>query len=143
MIQRRHRHLMAAALTAAALLGPEPAAAAGEWFVPWARLQDEIVRARTEACSSLAKRLGSVSERDCDMARLALTGAHSVEGIPLLVREFPPLPGRTPRGRVLLFGGIHGDELSSVSIGFRWIETLNQYHSGLFHWRAIRPFMYR
>jgi len=37
---------------------------------------------------------------------------------------------------VLLFGGIHGDELSSVSIVFGWLETLDRFHSGLFHWRV-------
>lgn len=114
-----------------------PAGAAGEWFVPWARLDQQMTQMRSTACSSLARRLGSVSEADCRMADLHLAGGQSVEGVPLLIREFPPTDSRAPRGRVLLFGGIHGDELSSVSIMFRWIETLNRYHSGLFHWRIV------
>ena len=32
-------------------------------------------------------------------------------------------------------GGIHGDELSSVSIVFGWLDSLDKYRSGLFHWR--------
>jgi len=55
----------------------------------------------------------------------------------LLLKEYPPLAGRSPRGRVLLFGGIHGDELSSVSVVFKWMEILDEFHSGLFHWRVI------
>ena len=47
---------------------------------------------------------------------------------------------RVPRGRVLLVGGIHGDEYSSVTIVFKWMAILNRYHSGLFHWR-ISPLM--
>jgi predicted deacylase len=43
---------------------------------------------------------------------------------------------RKPLGRVLLMGGIHGDEYSTVSIVFKWMDTLNEYHSGLFHWKV-------
>lgn len=134
---RRLRPILERLALAILLLAPGRVEGAGEWFVPWARLQLEVEQARAQACSKLAARLGSVTEDDCAMADLALTGARSVDGEPLLVREFPPRPGREPRGRVLLFGGIHGDELSSVSIGFRWIEMLNRHHSGLFHWRIV------
>ena len=37
----------------------------------------------------------------------------------------------------MLMGGIHGDEYSSVSLIFRWLEKLDQYHSGLFHWQVV------
>ena len=40
-------------------------------------------------------------------------------------------------GKVLLLGGIHGDEYSSVSIVFKWLKTLDHHHSGLFHWRVV------
>ncbi len=53
-----------------------------------------------------------------------------------MVKESPPLPGRTPKGRILLVGGTHGDELSSISIVFKWMHTLEKHHSGLFHWRV-------
>ena len=68
---------------------------------------------------------------------MALSGEHSVSGTPILVAEYPPVESRQPLGRVLLFGGIHGDEYSSVSIVFRWLETLDKFHSGLFHWRIV------
>ena len=86
-------------------------------------------------CERIAAKLGSVSLEDCTESKLELSGARSVKGTPILVAEYPPLPDREPLGRVLLFGGIHGDELSSVSIVYGWLDTLDRYHSGLFHWR--------
>jgi hypothetical protein len=87
-------------------------------------------------CERIAAKLGSVSLEDCTEGRLQLSGARSNQGKPLLVAEFPPLPAREPLGRVLLFGGIHGDELASVSIVYSWLRTLERNHSGLFHWRV-------
>jgi hypothetical protein len=87
-------------------------------------------------CERIAAKLGSVSLEDCTENRLQPSGARSTLGTPILVAEFPPLPEREPLGRVLLFGGIHGDELSSVSIVYAWLATLDRYHSGLFHWRV-------
>ena len=88
-----------------------------------------------QTCERIAGKLGSVSLKECTESPLRLSGARSVQGTPILVAEYPPLPERAPLGRVLLFGGIHGDELSSVSIVFGWLETLDRFHSGLFHWR--------
>jgi protein MpaA len=58
----------------------------------------------------------------------------------LLIKEYPPLGSRLPKGRVLLVGGTHGDELASISIVFKWMQTLEKHHSGLFHWR-VAPLM--
>lgn len=87
-------------------------------------------------CERIAGRLASVSLDMCLGARLRPTGVRTVEGTPLLVSEFPPLEDRVPLGRVLLLGGTHGDELSSVSVVFRWLEILSENHSGMFHWRV-------
>ena len=91
-------------------------------------------------CEQISDRLASVTMKGCSKARLAPTGCNSVTGFPILVREFPPLGDREPQGRILIVGGTHGDELTSVSVTFRWIEKLNRYHSGLFHWR-VAPMM--
>ena len=42
-------------------------------------------------------------------------------------------------GRVLVIGGIHGDELTSVSIVFRWIDQLKQApgEAAQYQWRTI------
>lgn len=89
-----------------------------------------------ETCERIAARLGSVSLQDCTESNLRPSGAESNQGTPILLAEYPPIAERDPLGRVLLFGGIHGDELSSVSIVFGWLETLDRFHSGLFHWRV-------
>lgn len=108
----------------------------------WANASDAPAKEDplAETCRRISGKLASVSLAECAGVGLALAGAESVSGIPILVKEYPPLPGRVPLGRVLLIGGIHGDEYSSVTIVFKWMETLNRYHSGLFHWR-MAPLM--
>lgn len=88
-------------------------------------------------CEKISHKLGSVSLAECLQASLQTTGAWSVQEQPILIKEYPPLGNRTPRARVLMLGGIHGDEYSSVSIVFKWMQTLDRYHSGLFHWRVV------
>ena len=90
-----------------------------------------------EACDQIASRLASVSENSCNTAALQPSQCMSVNGFPIFVREFAPLSERQPQGRILVIGGMHGDELTSVSVTFRWIEKLNKYHSGLFHWHIV------
>lgn len=91
-----------------------------------------------EACLQIAKRLASVYTRDCKHSNgLIITGDFSVEGRPILEKIYPPHPPKKPKARVMLIGGIHADELSSISIVFKWMRILNKYHSGLFHWKVI------
>ena len=89
-----------------------------------------------EACRQIAAKLASVALDECRSLDLQPSGYHSVEGFPMLVKEYPPLETRQPKGRILLVGGTHGDELSSISIVFKWMHTLEKHHSGLFHWRV-------
>jgi protein MpaA len=88
-------------------------------------------------CRRIGNKLGSVSYEDCKKLDLNWTGSRSVKQAPILFKEYPPLARRQPLGKILLLGGIHGDEYSSVSIVFKWLNTLEQYHSGLFHWRIV------
>jgi hypothetical protein len=87
-------------------------------------------------CQRIAGKLASVRYAECDTG-LQLTGARSTRGTPILMKEYPPLDGRLPQSRVLMIGGIHGDEYSSVSVVFKWMNKLNRYHSGLFHWKVV------
>jgi len=89
-----------------------------------------------DVCKKISKKLASVSFKECDIG-LNLTGAESVNGIPILIKEYPPLPPRKAQSRVLLVGGIHGDEYSSVSVVYKWLSKLERYHSGLFHWKVV------
>lgn len=93
-----------------------------------------------DICRKISAKLASVSYRECAQLDLKLTGHNSVNGTPLLIKEYPPLASRQPQARILVIGGTHGDELSSISIVFKWMHTLEQHHSGLFHWR-INPLM--
>jgi hypothetical protein len=88
-------------------------------------------------CDRIGNKLASVSPQECLQRNLGLTEGLSVRGAPILMKEYPPLEARRPQARVLLFGGIHGDEYSSVTIVFKWMKTLDEHHSGLFHWRII------
>lgn len=91
-------------------------------------------------CRKIAAKLASVSFHECSSLQMQQSGHLSVAGIPLLIKEYPPLDGRKPQARILVVGGTHGDELSSISIVFKWMHTLEEHHSGLFHWR-INPLM--
>src|SRR5688572_22234150 len=63
--------------------------------------------------------------------------AKSVAGRDIMLTELGPVRGAVPR--VLVIGGIHGDELTSVSIVFRWIELLKQPggEAARYNWRVI------
>jgi protein MpaA len=88
-------------------------------------------------CEEIGKKLGSVSIKDCLSQELIDSNKRSNQGRVLAYKKYPPLPTRKPLGRVLLMGGIHGDEYSTYSILFKWMNTLNKYHSGLFHWTVV------
>ena len=94
-----------------------------------------------DICIKIGAKLGSIGEDDCLLSHFQLSGGRSVENWPILLKDFPPLPyKKTNRGmrpvqaRILLLGGIHGDEYSSISIVFKWIKILSKHHTGLFHW---------
>ena len=89
-------------------------------------------------CERISDKLASVSYQECMDLKLEPGDGHSVKDAPVLIKEYPPLlDRRAPLGRVLLLGGTHGDEYSSVSIVFKWMSILDQHHSGLFHWHIV------
>lgn len=88
-------------------------------------------------CNRIGNKLGSVSIQDCLDMELSVTEGETVKGDTILIKEYPPLENRQPLGKVLLIGGTHGDEYSSVSIVFKWLKILNKHHSGLFHWHIV------
>ncbi len=91
-----------------------------------------------QACLNISGKLASVTPDECLQQKLTVSGFNSHQQQPLLIKEYPPLlEQRAPQARILLLGGIHGDEYSSVTIMFKWMQILNQHHSGLFHWKVI------
>lgn len=89
-----------------------------------------------ELCHQIGNKLASVDVDEC-LSQELLHSALSVEQRSLAYRDFAPIPNRDPLGRVMVIGGIHGDEFSSVSVVFKWMNILQEHHSGLFHWRFI------
>jgi murein peptide amidase A len=101
----------------------------------------EISRATiTDLCLRVSKKLASVDLSECLNSGLQYTGGRSVRGFPIAVREFNPVGNGRPLGRILLIGGIHGDEYSSVSVVFKWLNQLSNQYDGKFHWR-VAPLM--
>lgn len=98
---------------------------------------DSSPKSIEQLCMDIGNKLGSVDRNDCLQQALRSSGGTSVLGYPLAYKEYPPVEGKRPLGKVLLMGGIHGDEYSAISIMFRWMETLNKHHSGLFHWKVV------
>ena len=88
-------------------------------------------------CNRIANKLASVKLQECLDRELSPSGAYSEQQTPLLIKEYPPLNNREPQAKILMLGGIHGDEYSSVTIMFKWLTILDRYHSGLFHWQII------
>ena len=87
-----------------------------------------------QTCQQIEAKLASIRHDECMQRQLSLSDGWSNNNTPILVKEYAPVADRKPKGRVLLLGGIHGDEYSSVTITFKWMQTLDHYHSGLFHW---------
>ena len=78
-----------------------------------------------QGCLAIAGLLGSVSTEDCKLVEFAAAEIGTVEQRPILTADFPPtrtFPVEKRPARVLLIGGVHGDEYSAVSIQFRWAE---------------------
>jgi hypothetical protein len=71
-------------------------------------------------CLELARPLPSVPDKLCSSVRLEASSATSVKGRIILQRDVTPSNSMAKR-RVLVLGGIHGDELSASSLVFHWI----------------------
>lgn len=70
------------------------------------------------SCKDYAAKLPNLQVKQCESAQLRDTQARSVLGRPIWSRD---LPATKDGLRVLVLGGMHGDELSSSSLVFHWI----------------------
>jgi murein peptide amidase A len=123
--RRRAGLFVCAALLAGPVFAGQPVAA-----TPLASLD--------AACDALAVRVKGVPAGECKSLGLNVAGSASVRGQPLLWRDFHPgRHSRTPARRVLLIGGIHGDELSSVAVVFEWMRRLGDQETQPFSWRVV------
>lgn len=83
-------------------------------------------------CAAVGKKLSSVSEKECLALGFAQPRFFSVNGRAMLEKRF--LAAESDAPRVLFIGGIHGDEYSSVSVTFKWLNTISAHHSGRYDW---------
>jgi len=88
-------------------------------------------------CRQIAARINGFDADQCLQAGLRSSSAVSAQGRPLVLRDVPPAkPGAHAR-RVLVLGGIHGDEFSAVVVAFQWIERLRGDRFQRFQWRIL------
>lgn len=89
------------------------------------------------ACRQITARLVGVTARECIASGLQAAAAATVHAQPILYRDYLATSRRSTPKRILLIGGIHGDELSSVSVSFDWMRRLAAEKFQPFHWRVI------
>lgn len=87
-------------------------------------------------CHRVDRKLSSVNRYEClGVGLTADTVTASVENTPIFYRDY--VPEGEPAGRVLLIGGIHGDEYSSISVVFKWLTMLGAGAGRDYHWRVV------
>lgn len=97
--------------------------------------------ARTEAeqmCGKISSKLSSVSYRECAGLNFGQPRFYSVNNQPLLELRLDAdkrYGKKVPR--ILFLGGIHGDEFSSVSVTFKWLNKLKKQHDGAIAWHFV------
>ena len=89
------------------------------------------------SCRDYAAKIPNVKAQLCETAQLQDMQARSVQGRPIWGRD---IPSDDAHLRILVLGGIHGDEMSSSSLVFHWIEMAQKPISDMplsVHWRFI------
>jgi protein MpaA len=100
--------------------------------------------AQSDWCKRLARRLPGISTVNCQNSDLVQSGFVSHNGFPILVRDVLPSGSgahregkKTAPVRVLLIGGIHGDELTSSAIVFQWLKRMQTSPAQNFEWKVV------
>lgn len=97
----------------------------------------------TKFCEQLNKRLPKLPARLCSDANLKDSGASSIKGTPIFAFEtLNPINADSKAAkdaplRILLIGGIHGDELTSPEIVMHWIARLSEAEAKPYHWKVV------
>lgn len=90
-------------------------------------------------CGLLGNRLHSVSTKACRAQNFVAASELTAGGNALVMRDIDAKntdPAK-PNKRILVIGGIHGDELTSVSTVFRWLDWVDQPNARFYQWRFI------
>jgi hypothetical protein len=94
---------------------------------------------QSDWCKRLVPRLPQITQAACESAGLAPSGAYSLQKFPILARHIPAQKknGAAQPVRVLLLGGIHGDELTAASIVFKWLQFMPRPLAQTFEWKVV------
>ena len=90
----------------------------------------------TDWCTPLAARLPKISANDCRNVKLQPTGINSLNGFPLLSRDLSADTKHPHAIKVLLIGGIHGDEQTASAIVFKWLNDMQKTGAQEFQWKV-------
>ena len=94
-------------------------------------------------CNVVTLAIPQIKLKPCVAAKLEPVGVKSSLGRDIMLREYLATVDAAPPPRILVIGGIHGDELTAVSIVFRWMEILGKAETDAkhatrnYHWRVI------
>lgn len=89
----------------------------------------------TDWCTPLALRLPGINVNDCLKSKLIPAGANSLNGFPLLSRDLRADTKYPHAIKILMLGGIHGDEQTASAIVFKWLENIQKNEVTEFHWK--------
>ncbi|SFR54455.1 M14 family zinc carboxypeptidase [Thiomicrospira sp. ALE5] len=97
------------------------------WHGAMANPESTVNKAETvmlNYCKDWANKLRTVTKEGCLAFDLQTSHYQSVEGRKLVHREFIPMNEQRPGARILVIGGVHGDEFSAISIGYLWMRAM-------------------
>ncbi len=115
---------------------PTPAAASVSYAALVERdMPPPLERRKGQVCEEFWMRLPNVTWALCEAAQLRPSEGRSVRGRPIYVRDVEPTAPQ--HLRVLVIGGIHGDELSSASVPLHWIQYAQAEPEQGILWRFI------
>jgi murein peptide amidase A len=98
--------------------------------------QAQTAATASDWCGTLSRSVPGLTPARCKAAELQTASQKSVEGRPLSVRDIKPR-GVAPKLKILVLGGIHGDEMTSSTIVFDWIERARKVNTLDIHWRML------
>lgn len=132
-MQAGGRVFRSAALGAAAWLCISAQAAVG---IPSPSPSPAASKAEADPCWQQLQSIKGISRPLCQQAALQASGVRSVLGKAVLMRDLPAAAGIGKPSRVLVLGGIHGDEPTATVLALRWIELARQIPAQS-HWRFL------
>lgn len=87
-------------------------------------------------CKAISQKVPALQPAQCLASGVLPGEGRSVRGTPIWSRDVLPVKGPT-RLRVLVLGGIHGDEMASVNLVFDWLAKSVRTREEPIHWRMV------